>query len=32
MIDVMVLFGATRKEAEKQMEEVYLLEEKIATV
>ena len=32
MIDVMVLFGADRKKAVKQMEQVYLLEEKIATV
>jgi hypothetical protein len=28
----MVLFGADRKKAEEQMEQVYLLEEKIATV
>ena len=32
MIDVMVLFGADRENAEKQMEQVYLLEKQIATV
>lgn len=32
MIDVMVLFGADRRNATKQMEQVYLLEKKIATV
>ena len=32
MIDVMVVFGADREKAEKQMEQVYLLEKQIATV
>ena len=32
MIDVMVLFGVERRDAEAQMEQVYLLEDKIARV
>ena len=32
MVDVMALYGANRKDAETQMKEVYLLEEKIARV
>ncbi|XP_028391399.1 endothelin-converting enzyme homolog [Dendronephthya gigantea] len=32
MVDVMVLFGADRKDAEKQMEEVYVLEKELATI
>ena len=32
MVDIMVLFGADRKDAEKQMGKVYLLEREIAAV